>query len=106
MPSAKKLAGRVSKNILPAPESATYKPNSMTTTETPVLKDFSPAGREFLSAFYKGHEVPRNDAAEKIKALRKEFVRTPMMVASSEGIFDDAAELRALEFYVLDKYGF
>ena len=75
-------------------------------TTTTSLKDFSPAGREFLSAFYKGHKIGEHDITGKIKGLRDEFVRTPMMVASSEGIFDDAAELRALEFYVLDKYGF
>ena len=68
--------------------------------------DFAPAAREFLTAFYKGHRIAPEDTSGKIKALRSQFIKEDMLIASAQGILDDKSELRALEHYVLDSLNF
>ena len=62
--------------------------------------------KDFLSAFYKAYGVSEHDVVGKIAVLRKNYLRSDCLVASTGQILSDEPELRALEFYVLQSVGF
>ena len=74
-------------------------PYSMNET-LPPAQPFCKPGRDFLDAFYVGHNATTD--AEKINAVREFFVKEPMLVT---GVTDDT-ELLALEYWVLMEMGF
>ena len=68
----------------------------------PKNQPFSAGAMNVLNAIYASKNVAPDDTGGKIIALRAHVIKEEMLVASTDGILDDEAELRALEHYVLN----
>ena len=68
----------------------------------PQYQPFSARAMNVLNAIYASKNVAPEDTSGKISALRDHVIKEEMLVASTDGILDDEAELRALEHYVLN----
>ena len=74
------------------------------TLELPKQIGFSEPGRQYLEGFYLGHGA--NTVQKKIEAIRTFILKEDVLVTSVTGADNDAAELLALEYYVLLEAGF
>jgi ABC-type nitrate/sulfonate/bicarbonate transport system substrate-binding protein len=70
-----------------------------------TIEEFPAAAKQYLQSFYEATGFAKSNAKKKIEVLRKANELEDTILTSDEGLQDDAAELRALEFFVLTRQG-